>query len=203
MGFKKGHIGYKRNGNRNPFYGKHHTETTKIKISKARLGIVPWNKGIPRTDEEKKRISKSSIGKHIPEILGNKNPAKRPEVRKRMSLSHKGQLAWNKGLNVETDERVKKYGDAHKGEKGYQWRGGKRLARMRRITKRRQLGSEFLNKPFTDSEGHHINRNQIVFIPKEMHKSMPHRLNDMDTMIDINEKVYDWMLFEEPRCDKI
>ena len=65
---------------------------------------------------------------------------------------------------------------------------------MRQNFKRRQLGHEFLNKPFSGSHGHHIDHNQIVFIPKEMHRSIKHSLNDDGSMADINEKVFDWML---------
>lgn len=45
--------------------GRKHTEKSKEKIRKAHLGSVPWNKGIPRTEESK---LKSSISQR-----GNKN----------------------------------------------------------------------------------------------------------------------------------
>ncbi|NCU40118.1 hypothetical protein EOL99_04515 [Candidatus Falkowbacteria bacterium] len=51
----------------NPFYGKKHTDITKNKISNANKGRTPWNKGI----------------KHEA-IIGDKNPAKRPEVRAKL-----------------------------------------------------------------------------------------------------------------------
>lgn len=37
--------------------GKQHTEETKRKMSEAAKGRVPWNKGIPRSEEDKKKIS--------------------------------------------------------------------------------------------------------------------------------------------------
>ena len=40
------------------FKGKHHTEETKEKVRSKMKGRVPWNKGIPRTEEEKKKISR-------------------------------------------------------------------------------------------------------------------------------------------------
>src|SRR6516164_1049253 len=40
------------------FKGKKHTTQTKEKISTANKGKIPWNKGIPRTQEEKANISK-------------------------------------------------------------------------------------------------------------------------------------------------
>lgn len=42
-------------GEKNPFYGKHHTDETKIKISKA-------NKGKKRTEEERARMSEERRG---------------------------------------------------------------------------------------------------------------------------------------------
>jgi NUMOD3 motif len=38
-----------------------HTEETKLQMSLSRKGKSPWNKGIPRTDEEKIKISQGTI----------------------------------------------------------------------------------------------------------------------------------------------
>ena len=46
------------------------------------------------------------------------------------------------------------------------------LGKIRRIkenSKRRKYGNVFLNEPFENSSGHHIDNNYIVFIPKEIH----------------------------------
>jgi len=74
------------------------------------------------------------------------------------------------------------------------YRGGYKASKIRETSKRRLLGHELLNKPFPGSHGHHINRNQIVFIPKEMHEKYRHRLKNQESMENINEHVYDWML---------
>lgn len=61
-------------GELNHFYGKRHSEETRAKMSSAKKGIyVPWNKGIARTEEEKKNISLSRKGqpsskKGIPQV---------------------------------------------------------------------------------------------------------------------------------------
>lgn len=92
--------------------GKHniYSEETKIKMSKSHKGKIPWNRGIPRTDEEKRKISNSERGKIISEeqkkiiskvnknkivsestrnkMRGNNNPAKRLEVRKKLSAEN-------------------------------------------------------------------------------------------------------------------
>jgi len=39
-------------------------------------------------------------------VPGENNPAKRPEVRKKISNSREGRPSWNEGLTKETDERV-------------------------------------------------------------------------------------------------
>ena len=45
-----------RPGDLNPFYGKKHTEETKLKISEKNKGHS-YNKGIPKSDEHKKKLS--------------------------------------------------------------------------------------------------------------------------------------------------
>jgi hypothetical protein len=113
---------------------------------------------------------------------------------------HQPKEEWKKNMS----ERMK--GSKHpffgrKGELHPNYKGGIALVRSRYKAKRRQYGSEFLNKPFPSSEGHHINCNQIVFIPKEMHLSIKHSLNNQESMENINEKVYDWMLGFPERKD--
>lgn len=47
------------------------------------------------------------------------------ETRQKMSKSHKGCIAWNKGLTKETDKRLKQLGKKHRGENHWNWKGGK------------------------------------------------------------------------------
>jgi len=60
-------------GKDHPLYGKHHSEETKRKISKSR-------RGKKLSKEVRKRISIALKGK----LAGDKNPAKRPEVREKI-----------------------------------------------------------------------------------------------------------------------
>jgi hypothetical protein len=56
-------------GTNNPFYGKNHSTKTKNDISQKNKGKDPWNRGIPRTEEEKEKISeKTKEGMNRPEI---------------------------------------------------------------------------------------------------------------------------------------
>lgn len=60
-------------------------------IKKAR---VAWNKGIPMSDAQKQKLSRSVS----------------PETKLKISISKKGQIPWNKGLTKESDIRVAKNG---------------------------------------------------------------------------------------------
>jgi len=65
----------KRTGEKNPFYGKHHSEDTKKYLSKIRIGKEPWNKnkyGI-YSKETLEQMSLSKKGKYIPWNIGLRN----------------------------------------------------------------------------------------------------------------------------------
>jgi len=68
------------------------------------------------------------------------------------------------------------------------------MARVRYKAIRRTYGCETINEPFPGSEGHHIDKEHIVFIPKEIHRSVWHTLNRPETMEQINTKVICWLL---------
>lgn len=51
-------------GEKHPMYGKHHSQETKIKIGLASLGRTPYNKGMKMTEEQRKKMSEISKGKH-------------------------------------------------------------------------------------------------------------------------------------------
>jgi len=55
----------------------------------------------------------------------------------------------------------------------------------RRKAKRRVLGFHPLNSPFPGCEGHHINPQDVIYIPKKLHLSVRHNIwtgKNMDTM---------------------
>lgn len=70
-------------GKNNPFYGRTHTEENRRISSETNKGRDPWNKGMERTEEEKKKISEAT-----------KEAMKRPEVRE--LLKHKPDFSKNK-----------------------------------------------------------------------------------------------------------
>lgn len=73
-------------GEKNHFYGKHHTKEAKLKMSQARKGENHHNYGKHHSEETKLRIGKGNRGKVVSK-----------ESRKKMSKSHKGIPTWNQG----------------------------------------------------------------------------------------------------------
>ncbi len=149
-------------------------------------GRVPWNKGVPRTDKDKETISKSLVGKHNspstefkrglipwdmgikrPEMCGDKNPMKIPEV-------------------------VKKVVEKISGEKNHNWKGGSKLSGARKAAKRKGRGFFPLNEPFENSHGHHLNDKYVLYIPEELHKSIWHDQWNGYNMDEINQVAIDW-----------
>lgn len=58
--------------------------------------------------------------------------------------------------------------------------------------KRRELGYVALNAPFFGSEGHHIDWERVVYIPKELHRSISHDVRTGRNMEKINTLVQKW-----------
>lgn len=67
-------------------------------------------------------------------------------------------------------------------------------ATKKRIQNRRQreFGFEPLNTPFDGSEGHHMDRNCVIHIPKELHGSIPHCVATGKNMKEMNALVLDY-----------
>lgn len=91
-------------GKNNSFYGKHHSEETKNKLSKnhkgfkhseeskkkmseSRQNFIPWNTGKKLSLEHRKKLSEIRKGKKLS-----------LEHRKNISKSLKGRIPWNKGI---------------------------------------------------------------------------------------------------------
>ena len=55
--------GKAQKGEKNHFFGKHHSDETRKKISKAKKGKPAHNKGVPMSEEQKKKLSKAKKGK--------------------------------------------------------------------------------------------------------------------------------------------
>lgn len=79
-----------------PLSGKHRSEATREKLSKANKGQVPWNTGKRRSSETRRKISESLNGK----MSGPKNPAWKGGV-----STKPYPFEFNSGLKEEIRER--------------------------------------------------------------------------------------------------
>ena len=99
--------------------GVKHTKEAREKISKALKGNTPWNKGIPRTEEERQAISRGISEEERKRrsertkkgweeekydfMYGETNPACRPEVREKIGNAWRG-----RSHAEETKEKIRK-----------------------------------------------------------------------------------------------
>ena len=147
------------------------------------------NVGRKHSDETRKKDSDAKKGKHPTE-----------ETKKKISISKKGKPSSLKGIpNPKLVEYYKNHKriiseETRKKLSVFNWKGGRKLAKKRYNAKRKLRGYITLNETFEDCEGHHIDKQHVVFIPKVLHRSVWHSLNKPETMERINTKVFCWLL---------
>jgi hypothetical protein len=110
--------------------------TKQMQDPSMRYRISELHKGRKHTEEEKRKIGESLKGKihwpnGRPEMLGDKNPSCRPEVKMKKSLKMKGRRGIsrygkdNSMYGKKASEATKlKMSISHRGEKCYLWKGG-------------------------------------------------------------------------------
>lgn len=134
------------------------------------------------------------------------HPESRERTVKKYSLSHKEQrnknsTEWNK----EHIERVRetqriwwKSPNGKLSEKKYRASLKGKIVRKRRMNKRyRELGFVPLNEwEFGKDgfEGHHLDREHVLYIPKELHEATRHDVFSGKNMDIINEKAINWYI---------
>jgi len=102
------HTQLHKKGENHPFYGKHHSEEAKHKISKAKKGENNSMYGKHLSVETKKKISKANKGKKNP--MYNKHHSE--EAKQKMSEAKKG-----KHLSEEHKQKIKNYWDKRRQQK--------------------------------------------------------------------------------------
>lgn len=127
------------------------------------------------------------------------------ETKKKQSDAHKGERNYLYGKH-RSDDVKKKISDANKGEnhgmygvKGEGsplWKGGQKMTNARNHNKRnRELGFTPLNEweaNILGFEGHHMDKEHVMYIPYKLHKNIYHRQDNPNSMDRINEAVVNW-----------
>lgn len=98
-------------------------------------------------------------------------------------------------------ERSKKYNNEHKKEhnkttkkwcKNHPERTRESLKKHWH-KRERNLGFIPLNEFFVGSEAHHIDFECVVYIPKELHRSIWHNIHTGQGITEINDKAFEWL----------
>ncbi len=69
-----------------------------------------------------------------------------------------------------------------------------RISAHKKHSKRKNLGFNPLNEPFKNSNGHHINLNDVIYIPENIHESISHNVFKGRNMEKINTQAYFFLL---------
>lgn len=70
---------------------------------------------------------------------------------------------------------------------------GKAVMAKRQAKRKRELGYNALNAWFEGADGHHIGREYVIYIPKELHRSIKHSVLKNINMKSINAVALDYL----------
>lgn len=155
-------------GNKNSL-GFHPSRETRVQMSIAHAGK---SKG-PCSLETRLKIAKAQMGK-TPSL----------ETRAKLSAAKMGNtnsLGW-----CPSPEHRAKIAAAN-------WKGGRVITCKRFHAKRRALNFIPMNQPFSGCEGHHLNQSDVIYIPKELHRSVSHNVWTGRGMEKINALATGWL----------
>lgn len=143
-----------------------------------------WKKNNPKKVKAEKKRYREKNPKKVKEWKKN-NPEKVKEHRKR-EKKHTD----NPEEKRKHAERQKLYRKANHekikiGKK--KWRNENPEIWKKLKLKRKKMGFIQLNEWFIGSHAHHINKDEVVYIPEQIHRDHPHSLKKPETMIDINK----------------
>lgn len=177
---------------------------TRAKISAKLKGHIKWGPE-HQTPETRAKISLANKGRKIsPEICAKLSAAGighhpiSPELREKMSVSHKGQHAWNKGKPMSEASRVAIFSvEAQTKSAATRWKGGDQVSGAKAHAKRRVLGFSPLNSWFLNCEGHHIDVEQVIHLPKKLHRGISHNFWTGKNMPRINAEAYNFLFKQE------
>lgn len=142
------------------------------------------------------------------------HPEKSRERQKRYRLVHPDRIKeWRETHREQERKRIAKYYQEHKEQRrekskkqylrkiewykayGKKWSQTPKGKEVRRETKakRRNFGFVPLNDCFEGAEGHHINRERVIYIPKKLHQSINHSITANRNMEKINTLAYQFL----------
>lgn len=181
---------------------------TRAKLSASNKGQVSHNKGVPMSEAAKAKLSVSCLGRTIsPEAREKISAAMKgryvsPETRAKMSVVNSNRSPETRA-KLSAASMGNKYGLGHHPSEeakaktvAAHWKGGEKIAQIRHAAKRRTLGFVPLNQPIDGYEAHHVDKEHVIFMPKELHHSIYHNQWTGQNMDKINALAYEWLAKE-------
>jgi hypothetical protein len=161
--------------------GSHPTDEQRAKQSAAQMGHIV-------STETRAKMSAAQMGRKVS-----------PETRAKISAGEMGNKKALGHSHPQSPESRAKMSVARMGNtNGHgSWRGGEKIANARFRARRRILGFVPLNEPFVGGEGHHVDRELVIFMPKALHRSIYHRQSDGRGMAQINAIAYNFLFKQE------
>ena len=144
---------------------------------------VPYGTKKPNQSKRMSGKGNSMFGKHHSE----KSKEKMSENRK-----NKGRGKHKLPMSDIGKKNISKNHADVSGEKNPNWNGGREAFHKRRNKITRSFGFIPLNDWFPGCEGHHIDKEFVIHIPKEMHKSIWHSVTKNINMDLINDLAIDF-----------
>ena len=142
------------------------------KMSDAHKRKIPWNKGIPRSDETKQKISKTKRGTKVSE-----------KTKRIMSKIHSGRK-----LTIEWREKMS---ESQRGDKNHNWKGGifPLASQIRKFFKYRQWRDDiFTRDSFTCQKcgqiGYNLNVHHIKSFSSLLQK---YEITNLEEVLSYNE----------------
>jgi hypothetical protein len=164
--------------------GSHHTIEVRANLSAGQMGRVV-------SLEARAKIGAANRGRIMPpEIrakisaakMGNTNAFgchRSEETRAKMSVAKMGNtngLGHHHVVSAETRAKISKRN----------WRGGRQVSNRKEKAKRRLLGFSPLNSWFPGSDAHHVNKRDVIHMPKKLHSSIYHDQYTGQGMVAMN-----------------
>lgn len=149
--------------------GSHHSVETKANISASMMGNTNLL-GYHFSDKSKEKMSASATGR-----------IQSPETCEKISASRMGHFVSSK-----TRANISASQIGYMQETSRNWKGGVIESTRRRVLKRRGLGFNPLNSWFSGCEAHHINKDDVIYMPRKLHRSIYHNQYTGQGMVQMN-----------------
>ena len=170
-------------------------------------GVSSWNTGGTSWNKGKKNWNSGKKGCFTKEQLQRRTETRRKNAEARGYY-------WTEETQRKRSESQRGSKSPRYGKKGIlcpnygptspSWKGGPRFSNIRHYNKRRRLGYKTLNPYFDGSAPHHINTDEILFIPRWLHDGIKHSVTNPKRYkfgIDrINIAAWLWYLFDSTYC---